>query len=165
VIDLSDLLHRSLAAVQQSAARRGIVVSAELDEIPARAWVDERRLLQVLFNLLENAVKYTGAGGRVTLRACESPPGTLEISVADSGIGIRVADLSRIFLPFERAEGEAGSRFPGTGLGLSLARRLIELHGGRIWAESAGEGKGATFRLTLPVTAPTREAISSTHSR
>jgi signal transduction histidine kinase len=88
----------------------------------------------------------------------------LEVSVSDSGIGIRGADLSRIFLPFERAECDAGSRMEGTRLGLSLARRLIELHGGRIWAESAGEGQGATFRFTLPVTVPAGKAFSSTHS-
>jgi signal transduction histidine kinase len=163
--DLSDLFHRSLAEVQQSAARRGILVSAEIGDIPARGWVDERRLLQVLSNLLENAVKYTPAGGRIVLCARELPRGAITVSVSDSGIGIRGADLERIFLPFERAEGEAGSCFEGTGLGLSLARRLIELHGGRIWAESAGEGKGATFVFTLPVTVAAPEAISSTHSR
>ena len=109
-------------------------------------------MLQVLFNLLENAVKFTEPGGSVVLRARECAPGIVEIGVSDTGIGIRLEDLQRIFLPFERSEG--GSRFPGTGLGLSLARRLVELHGGRMWAESPGEGKGATFRLTVPVAQP-----------
>jgi signal transduction histidine kinase len=153
-IDLAGLLHRSLASGKQNAARRGVLVSAEIGAIPGQVWVDERRLLQILFNLLENAVKFTEPGGRVILRAAESAPGMLEISLSDTGIGIRHEDLERIFLPFERAEGDVGSRFPGTGLGLSLARSLVELHGGRIWAESEGEGKGATFRFTLPVTPP-----------
>jgi signal transduction histidine kinase len=113
--------------------------------------VDERRLLEILFNLLGNAMKFTESGGRIVLRARERSPGILEICVSDSGIGIRREDLDRIFLPFERAEGQVGTRFPGTGLGLSLTRSLVELHGGRIWAESDGEGKGTTIRFILPV--------------
>jgi signal transduction histidine kinase len=153
-VDLTALLQHSLAAGKQSAARRGVLVSAEIGDIPKQGWVDERRLLQILLNLLENAVKFTEPGGSVLLRAGECTPGILEITVSDSGVGIQHEDLERIFLPFERAKGMVGARFPGTGLGLSLVRRLVELHGGRIWAESAGEGKGATFRFTLPVTPP-----------
>jgi signal transduction histidine kinase len=154
IVELPELLQRSLAAGKQTAASRGIQVMADFGSIPRQAWVDERKVLQVLFNLLENAVKYTEPGGRVTLLARECAPGILDIGVSDSGIGIRPDDLERIFLPFERAEDGPGSRVPGTGLGLSLARKLVELHGGRLWAESEGEGKGATFRLTLPITAP-----------
>jgi signal transduction histidine kinase len=150
-VDLTSLLQHGLAVVKLRATKRGVVISADLDDIPKRAWVDERRILQVLLNLLDNAVKFSNPGGRVLLCARECAPGTLEVSVSDSGVGIRPEDRERIFLPFERARGEVGARFPGTGLGLSIVRRLVELHGGRIWAESEGEGNGATFRFTLPV--------------
>jgi signal transduction histidine kinase len=158
VIELPALLEHVLAAGKQTAVRRGIGVSAELDGVPREGWLDEKRIVQVLFNLLENAMKFTDRGGTVVLRARQCAPGTVEIGVSDTGIGIRHEDLQRIFLPFERAEG--GSRFPGTGLGLSLARRLVELHGGRLWAESGGEGKGSTFRLTLPIALPVSAARS-----
>ncbi|MFC1825247.1 sensor histidine kinase [Thermodesulfobacteriota bacterium] len=74
----------------------------------------------------------------------------LEISVSDTGIGIKTQDLERIFKPFEQADGSASRKYQGTGLGLSLTKSLVELHGGRIWAESRGEGKGSTFRFLLP---------------
>jgi len=75
----------------------------------------------------------------------------VEISVQDTGIGIKGEDLQRIFNPFEQAESSVSGRFAGTGLGLSLTKRLVELHGGRIWGESEGEGKGSTFRFFIPL--------------
>jgi signal transduction histidine kinase len=157
MVELPEILRRGLAAGKQAAARRGIEVTSDFGAMPQQAWVDERKVLQVLFNLMDNAVKFTEPGGRVILRAREYAPGFLEVGVSDSGIGIRSDDMERIFLPFERAEDGPGARVPGTGLGLSLARKLVELHGGRLWAESQGEGRGSTFRLTLPITAPPSE--------
>jgi signal transduction histidine kinase len=75
----------------------------------------------------------------------------LRISVADSGIGIKEENIKRIFNPFEQADSAASRRYQGTGLGLSLTKRLIELHGGRIWVESEGEGKGSVFRFIIPI--------------
>jgi signal transduction histidine kinase len=77
--------------------------------------------------------------------------GLIEISVQDSGIGIKGEDLQRIFNPFEQVESSASRKYQGSGLGLSLARRLVELHGGKIWAESEGEGKGSNFILLMPI--------------
>ena len=74
----------------------------------------------------------------------------MAISVQDTGIGIKVEDLQRIFAPFEQGEGAVSRRYQGTGLGLSLTKRLVELHGGRIWAESGGKGKGSTFYFVIP---------------
>jgi signal transduction histidine kinase len=135
-------------------------------------------LRQIIFNLLSNAVKFTPAGGAVTLAARSSSVvhGRLmnrdesavslptadrqrpwvdgdyvEISVADSGIGLVPENLERIFDPFEQVDNSASRRYQGTGLGLSLTRRLVELHGGRIWAESEGTGRGSVFRFVLPV--------------
>jgi signal transduction histidine kinase len=152
-VDLRALLEQSLTVVKDSARRGGIELSAEIAEMPVRAWVDERRLKQILYNILSNAVKFSPQGGKILLRAClsadEAAP-VLEVSVSDHGIGIRAEDLGRLFVPFQRIQGNA-TALSGTGLGLSLARTLVELHGGRIWAESDGEQKGATFRFTIPL--------------
>ena len=149
----------------------------EIDGIPERIRGDERKLKQILYNLLSNAMKFTPDGGVVTLAACRifsrdhqwtrgnggvepSPlprPMTREwvdISIRDTGIGVKPEDLERIFAPFEQADNSAGRRYQGTGLGLSLTRQFVELHGGKIWAESDGEGKGSDFKFMIPVWRP-----------
>ncbi|HET6367322.1 MAG TPA: ATP-binding protein, partial [Pseudomonadales bacterium] len=103
---------------------------------------------QVLLNLLSNAVKFTPEGGRVVVRA-ERAEGTVEISVADTGIGIAAEDQEAIFEEFRQVGTDYARKREGTGLGLALARRFVELHGGRIWVKSA-EGQGSTFTFTLP---------------
>jgi signal transduction histidine kinase len=124
-------------------------------EIPEIITADERKLKQILYNLLANAVKFTPDGGTIVLsvlrsRRLEMGRDVFRISIADSGIGIKASDLDRIFNPFEQADGSASRRYQGTGLGLSLSRRFVELHGGRLWAESEGEGKGSTFHVEIP---------------
>jgi signal transduction histidine kinase len=127
---------------------------------------DEKKLRQIIHNLLSNAVKFTPNGGEIHVTAAllshgeadspkphtdgEDAPSIL-ISIHDTGIGIRKEDLERIFEPFEQVESTSSRKFQGTGLGLSLTRRLVELHGGNIWVESEGLGKGSTFRVVLPV--------------
>jgi signal transduction histidine kinase len=158
-VELAPLLQKSLNIVKDSALRKEIGLFAELDDIPARVWVDERKLTQVLYNLLSNAVKYTPHGGRVVVTAHTCTPDTpgddgrsaVEISVSDTGIGLRADECAKLFVPFQRIENPSNRNTPGTGLGLSLARKLVELHGGRIWAESSGEQKGTTFRFTIPL--------------
>jgi signal transduction histidine kinase len=108
---------------------------------------DERRVRQIVFNLLSNAVKFTPADGRVDISA-RTHDGQVEIAVADTGPGIAAEELETIFEEFEQASD--GKRAEGTGLGLPLSRRLVELHGGRLWVESE-PGKGSTFRFTLPI--------------
>ena len=108
---------------------------------------DERRVRQVVFNLVSNAVKFTPAGGRVDISAC-ADDGQVEIAGADAGPGIPAGDLERIFEEFEQSAD--GKRVEGTGLGLPLSRKLVELHGGRLWVESE-VGRGSTFRFTLPL--------------
>jgi len=103
-----------------------------------------------MLNLLSNAVKYNREGGDVVLAATSPDPRTILISVHDTGIGIAPADLERVFVPFEKAHRQRID-VPGTGLGLSLARKYVELHGGRLWAESSGVDQGATFSFTLPL--------------
>ena len=108
---------------------------------------DERKLKQVVLNLLSNAVKFTPDGGRVTLRAARAG-GVTEISVSDTGIGIAPEDQAAVFEEF-RQVGTDASRREGTGLGLALAKRFVELHGGKMWVTSA-VGQGSTFTFTLP---------------
>jgi signal transduction histidine kinase len=151
---------------------------SDIDGIPETIQGDERKLKQILYNLLSNAVKFTPDGGSVVLSArCLSfregqwftpdgqpvglpvdgdellskGKGLIDISVQDPGIGIKEEDLQRIFNPFEQVESAASRRYQGSGLGLSLTKRLVELHGGRIWAESEGPGKGSRFTFLIPI--------------
>jgi signal transduction histidine kinase len=146
----------------------------EIDGIPETITADERKLKQIIYNLLSNAVKFTPDGGKIRLLSSlatskeiidqiESIPSQLsaadfeldqdwvQISVQDTGIGFTSEDAERIFRPFEQLDSSKSRRYEGTGLGLSLTKQFIELHGGRIWAESEGEGKGATFHLVIPI--------------
>jgi signal transduction histidine kinase len=111
---------------------------------------DQRRIYQVIQNLLTNAVKYAPDGGCITLSArCERRD--LVVSIADHGLGMPIAELDKIFDRFHRVHAEDTRRIGGTGLGLAICKGLVEAHGGRIWAESEGEGKGSTFRFSLPL--------------
>ena len=110
---------------------------------------DERKIRQVLLNLLSNAVKFTPEGGRITVRAAPAD-GSVEVSVSDTGIGIAPEDQEAIFQEFRQVGTDYARKREGTGLGLALARRFVDLHGGRIWVKSR-PGEGSTFTFTLPV--------------
>jgi signal transduction histidine kinase len=133
------------------ASRGGIELGLLTEPAEITITADERRVRQIVFNLLSNAVKFTPADGRVDITA-RLDDGQVEIAVADTGPGIRAADLETIFEEFEQASD--GKQAEGTGLGLPLSRKLAELHGGRLWAEST-LGKGSTFHLTFPVSQET----------
>jgi signal transduction histidine kinase len=109
---------------------------------------DERRIRQVIFNLVSNAVKFTPEGGHVGVSTA-AENGEIRVAVADTGPGIAPEDRERIFEEFQQTDAGAEQR-EGTGLGLALSKRLVELHGGKIWVESA-VGKGSTFVFTLPI--------------
>jgi signal transduction histidine kinase/uncharacterized protein (DUF302 family) len=109
---------------------------------------DRSKFKQVLYNLLSNAVKFTPAPGSITVTVKDSPE-QLTVSVADTGIGMKPEDLPKLFREFEQIDGSYTRRYQGTGLGLALCRRFVEMHGGRIWAESQF-GKGSTFTFTIP---------------
>jgi signal transduction histidine kinase len=136
--------------MQEERAREGrITLGLTTDPAEIVVQADERKLRQILFNLLSNAVTFTPPGGRVDVSA-HLRNGVVEVAVADTGSGIAPEDQELIFEEFLQAHGNGdGARAEGTGLGLPLARRFIELHGGRLWVESA-PGKGSTFRFTLP---------------
>ena len=123
---------------------------------------DPVRFKQILLNVLGNAVKFTPEQGRIVLGVHRAPGDLLEVRVADTGIGIRAEDLHRLFQDFVQLRSAGSKHREGTGLGLSLTKRLVELHGGRIWVESQGEGRGATFTLVLPFGGPSGESATST---
>lgn len=122
--------------------------SIEVPEHSLMVEGDPIRLIQVVMNLLVNAIKYTPEGDKVNLNV-EEKQDLILVQVKDTGIGIRKEDLDRVFQPFTNIE--KPTYYKGAGLGLSLTKGLVEAHGGEIWAESAGEGKGATFTFTLPI--------------
>src|SRR2546421_10918790 len=109
---------------------------------------DRSKFKQVLYNLLSNAVKFTPAPGNITVTVRDSPE-QLTVSVEDTGIGMKPEDLPKLFREFEQIDGSYTRRYQGTGLGLALCRRFVEMHGGRIWAESQF-GKGSIFTFTIP---------------
>ena len=154
--------------------KHGLRLSIEMDHIPEIITADERKLKQIVYNLVSNAVKFTPEGGSIIVSIHMSEWGLrnahvqhavnvshtqanvhnshyIQINVADTGIGIDHNDLERIFNPFEQVDTSSSRRYQGTGLGLSLTKNLVELHGGTIWVESEGEGKGTTFSFVIPV--------------
>jgi signal transduction histidine kinase/ActR/RegA family two-component response regulator len=153
-IDLETLVEPALASARQAAGLRDVGFEATIPD-GVRVRVDIGQLRQILYNLLSNATKFTPPGGTVTLRA-ERRDEVLELMVSDTGIGIPPARRDRVFGMFERVNADR-SEAPGTGLGLALTKRLVELHGGTIDFESA-EGRGTTFRVVLPGAVVTSDA-------
>jgi signal transduction histidine kinase len=144
---IHDALERGVSMVREQATRDGVQVTLHTNGGLDSVTGDERRIRQVIFNLLSNAVKFTPRGGLVDIAATQSS-GEVRVSVADTGPGIAAEDLDRIFQEFQQTE--AGARHhEGTGLGLALSKRFVEMHGGRIWCDS-GVGKGSTFVFSLP---------------
>jgi len=144
---LRDALERGVVMVRERATQDGVQVELAADPEVDVVEGDERRIKQVIFNLLSNAVKFTPAGGAVDVSSSRVN-GEVRISVADTGSGIAPEDHQRIFEEFQQT-GAGLEQGEGTGLGLALSKRLVELHGGRIWLESE-LGKGSTFVFTLP---------------
>jgi signal transduction histidine kinase len=149
VFSLRQALESGLTMHLERAAGAGVALGLRLDPDEITIEADERKLRQVVFNLLSNAVKFTPAGGRVDVSA-QMTDGLVEVAVADTGAGISPEDQELIFEEFRQARGDFGKRREGTGLGLPLSRKFIELHGGRLWVEST-VGAGSAFRFTLPV--------------
>ncbi len=145
-------LKSCLATFKERAFRKLLELSFEFtDEIEdVVALVDDVKIRQILFNLLSNAVKFTPNGGRVGIHVSRHEDDLL-IRVSDTGIGLNPADLDLVFQAFRQIDSPHLEPHEGTGLGLALSRELVELHGGQIWAESTGTGKGSTFSLSIPL--------------
>ena len=146
--DLPSVIGNVLTLVRERAGRRGIALALAIDDRVGTIHADERTVKQVLLNLLSNAIKFTPEGGHVDVRATVTD-GLAEISVTDTGIGIAPEDQEAVFEEFKQV-GTAAKKVEGTGLGLTLSRKFVELHGGRIAVRSQ-VGEGSTFTFTLPV--------------
>ncbi|MDY6974104.1 MAG: ATP-binding protein [Thermodesulfobacteriota bacterium] len=175
---LKTLLDNSITSVKETASRQGVHLSLEMGQVPEVIKADEQKLRRILDNLLSNALKFTPDRGIITLMAdsadnLSSPGGdpgpkrsdqrpetenqgqvlqreSIRISVIDTGIGLHAQDLTRVFEPFEQVDASLSREHQGAGLGLTLTKKLVELHGGKIWATSEGKGKGAEFSFIIP---------------
>jgi signal transduction histidine kinase len=146
--DLPLAIDNARTFVRERATKHGIMLDLSVDDRLGDYLGDERKIKQILLNLLSNAVKFTPEGGRIGINARQTNGG-VEISVTDTGIGIAPEDRARIFEEFRQVGGDYAHKKEGTGLGLTLAKKFVELHGGKIWVTSE-LGKGSTFSFTLP---------------
>jgi signal transduction histidine kinase len=146
---LPDAIENAILLIRERASRHGIKLDRSIDERLGEFSGDERKVKQVLVNLLSNAVKFTPEGGQIKVEAGLGDHAVI-ISVTDTGIGIAKEDQEAIFEEFRQASGSYAHKREGTGLGLTLTRRFVEMHGGKIWVESE-VGKGSKFSFTLPM--------------
>ena len=147
-LDVQRVIEDALVLVREQAAERGQTVALDVDPDVPQARGDERRIKQVVANLLGNAVKFTPEGGRIVVGA-RCVDDTVQVFVSDNGIGVAAGDQERIFEAFSQASAGPQPKPEGTGLGLTLSRQIVELHGGRLWLESRA-GEGSTFTFSLP---------------
>ncbi|MGH7409859.1 MAG: PAS domain S-box protein [Candidatus Methylomirabilis sp.] len=176
-VHLSETIDAALTTIRPQAEAKGLALNLAVESGLPPLLADPVRVRQILYNLLSNAVKFTPSGGSITItarrvpssegRVSRSEPGTrnpepgtpqssdfVEIAVADTGIGIKPEDLPKLFQSFTQLEAALAKGYKGSGLGLALTKRLVELHGGQIEAASKGEGQGSTFTVRLPLTPP-----------
>jgi CheY-like chemotaxis protein len=149
-LNLAEIVGHAVEAVGVAAQAKGVTLDLQVDAPVVRLSGDPDRLQQVIWNVLSNAVKFTNRGGRVDV-AVRQGDGRVDLIVRDTGSGIAPAFLPHIFERFRQADSGISRETGGLGLGLSIARQLVEMHGGTITAESEGPGKGSTFRIALPV--------------
>ena len=146
--DIAQAIDNAVVLIRERATRKGLTLDMRLDRELGSLRGDQRKVKQVLLNLLSNAVKFTPEGGRIEIRA-QRLDGHVEVSVADTGIGIAPEDLEAVFEEFRQVGTDYAKKHEGTGLGLTLSRKFVELHRGRIWVKSQ-PGEGSTFTFTLP---------------
>ena len=149
-VNLVTTIRAALETVRLAAEAKQISLALDLEEASAPIWGDAARLQQVVWNLLSNAVKFTPNGGRVTVELRQKDR-LAQIRVRDTGKGINPEFLPHVFEYFRQEDGSTTRKFGGLGLGLAIVRQIVELHGGRVWVESAGENQGATFTVELPL--------------
>ncbi|MBA2527919.1 MAG: response regulator [Pyrinomonadaceae bacterium] len=151
LINPTDALASAFVFLQSITASRKLSAKMDTDQNLPHISVDPKRLQQILSNLIVNAVKFTPDDGTITLGARRAGEDRVEFFVSDTGVGVSSEALAHIFERFQQADSTTTRRFGGLGIGLSVVRGLTELHGGRVWAESDGEGQGANFVVTFPI--------------
>jgi signal transduction histidine kinase len=159
-LDVGQAIGDVITIVKQLAGKKGVALQTRVEPDLTPLTADPAKFKQILYNLLSNAIKFTPPEGSVTVKADEGTDRqiagpVLRLTVTDTGIGLKKEDQARIFGAFEQVDSSYARQQQGTGLGLALTRQLVELHGGRIWAESGGEGQGSTFTVLLPVNTAT----------
>ncbi len=163
--DVHALIRHALDIIREDAAGKNLTLTLKLDMPYVRLAGDPARLQQVFWNLLKNAVKFTPAGGIITVTSRHVvQKNCLEVEVRDNGMGFEPGLADQLFLPFEQEKSEVHHQFGGLGLGLAIARAIMELHGGTIRAESGGPGQGAAFIVTLPCDTAVLEETSAAPS-
>ena len=154
-VDLGSIVADAIDTVQRDADDKHIAIKRDMESDVGTIAGDAARIKQIIWNLLTNAIKFTSEGGQISVRLRKNG-GNAEITVTDTGVGIRPEFLPHIFNRFEQADQSITRRFGGLGLGLSIVKHLVELHGGSITAQSGGNGQGATFAVMLPTSAEAR---------
>jgi len=149
-VDLNMVTQAALETVRLAAEAKSLQIQTTFSPSQGMVMGDSGRLQQVIWNLLSNAVKFTPGGGQITVRLTQTKTDA-QIIVTDTGKGIDAEFLPYVFEHFRQEDGAITRKFGGLGLGLAIARQIVELHGGRIWVESRGEGQGATFTVELPL--------------
>ena len=163
-LDLEQTINSMVQEVKPLTSKNNVEIKISAQHLP-RAKADEDAIKHVFFNLISNAIKFNKKGGEVLIEARhKSDPlkplgeGFVEVSIADTGIGIAKEHLDKLFTSFYQADSGTTRAYPGTGMGLAIVKRIIEAHGGRVWVESE-VGKGSKFSFTLPAEAPKAEKV------
>jgi two-component system, cell cycle sensor histidine kinase PleC len=147
---VKSLLEEAMVLVKEAAFNKRLEVSLDVQKSVGAIEADERKVKQVVYNLLSNAVKFTPDGGKLGIRARQTAS-ELEITVWDTGIGIPTDSIGKLFETFARVDSMYGRNLEGSGLGLALSKKLVELHDGKISIESPGEGKGTVVKFVIPI--------------
>ncbi|MBI2870225.1 MAG: response regulator [Candidatus Omnitrophica bacterium] len=153
-VNVREVVESAITIIKERALKQGLKLSASIADSVGGLRADKRKLKQILFNLLSNATKFTPEGGRISIEAGQRDTGTVIFSVRDTGIGIEEKDRHKVFAEFEQIDSAYSRKYAGTGLGMPLAKKLVELHGGELWFESEGKDKGTCFSFALPVKGP-----------
>jgi len=146
--NVSAVIDESMMLLSSVASKKNIVLSTTVDKELTTLHADVGKFKQILYNLMSNAIKFTPVGGSVTVEAHRSGD-MAHIAVSDTGIGISKEEQDKLFQPFMQVDASASRQYQGTGLGLSLVKRFVEMHGGRVWVESEPD-RGSTFSFTIP---------------
>ena len=157
--NVPEAIDNALTLIRERASRHGIELQSDVAAQVTEIKGDERKVKQILLNLLSNAVKFTPEGGRITV-AARPADNMVEVSVTDTGIGIAPEDCDAVFEEFRQVGTDYTKKAEGTGLGLALTRKFVELHGGKIRVTSE-VGKGSTFAFTLPIEAAPAMAVAA----